>query len=108
MGLPTEAKAKLAGLVRREPVHLPMLGIELQARGLMFGEMARIRSASGFKQDATMIALGTETLQGEPVWNPNLQEDHNEIAQLHGKDVQALAEAIRRLSGVGDDEEKND
>lgn len=99
MGLPAEAKARLANLVRRETITLPDLGIEIVVRGMMFGEKERVADLTGFKQSATMIALTVEDASGKPMWNPNSLDDQSEIAALSLADSNAIAEAISRLSG---------
>lgn len=79
---------------------LPETGVEIQVRGMMFGEKERVAEATGFKQSAMMIALTVEDpATGKPVWNPNTREDQDEIAALPINDTEAIVEVVNRLSG---------
>lgn len=100
MSLKEQLKTKSASLVRRETLTLPETGLEVQVRGMMFGEKERVAEHAGFKQSAMMIALTVEDPStGKPIWNANAAEDQQEIAGLPIADTVAIVEAIGRLSG---------
>jgi hypothetical protein len=93
-----QLKQKNAAMVRREVIYLPKAEMEVQARGLMAGELRR---ASGSKYGSDMlIALGTEDPDtGTLMWDPNTLEHLEEIGRLHPVDSVVLVTAINRLSG---------
>lgn len=99
MSLKEQLHSKAASLLRRETITLPVTGLDVQVRGMMFGEKERIAELTGFKQSATMLALCVEDpATGKPLWNPAAREDHDQIAALPIEDSEEIVQAIGRLS----------
>lgn len=99
MSLREQIRARSAELVERGRVTLPEAGIEVQVRGLMAGEVNRIRESK--RADDVQIAISVEDpATGKPVWNPNKLDDLEEIAALHVVDAAVLLSAGNRLSGI--------
>lgn len=99
MSLKEQIKSRSAELVKREKVTLPELGIEVQVRGLMAGE---VRRAGESKRSADVqIAISVEDPNtGQQIWNPNDLTDLDAIAGLHSVDMATLILASNRLSGM--------
>ena len=85
-------------IVQREPVTLPESGLQVVVKGLMAGE---VRRSGEHKRSAdAQIALSTELPSGEPIWDPTIREDLDEIAALHTIDQATILQISNRLSGM--------
>lgn len=112
MGLKERLKEKSASLVERELVTLPRSREVVRAKCLMSGEQLRCGAAKPERQPLLFIALGTEDPEtGKPLWNPNSLDDIESIEALHGDDMKAILDTVRRLSGMdpkaAEDDAKN-
>lgn len=100
MGLKDTIREKSKALVLREPLKLPRCGETVTIRGLMAGEQLRIGAAAAEKQPGMFAALGVEDGSGNPLWLAHSLDDMNDIAALHGDDLKAILDGVRKLSGM--------
>lgn len=103
MSLPSEYAQKLRASLKREPLFLPELGLEVVVRGLTGGEIGRIGDHK--RPGELQIALSVEDQAGKAMWDPNRLEDLDEIASLSALDRVVIIQASDRLSGLGKLEE---
>lgn len=94
-----------ASMLRREVVHLDDADVDVQARGMMFGEKERVGALAGDpEQGVVLIALTAEDpATGALIYNANDMADRERIKGWSPRDGNKFCEVAFRLSGVGEE-----